>query len=101
MGRVFELIHGIVGDVLKLGEDNARLCPLTVFAEGDFADNCMEGMVVHIGSELHLIQSFCTLDSLRQHLARRIAERWAGPSHRVKPLALGDLFILLQQVERA
>jgi hypothetical protein len=64
MCGVLELIHRIAGDVLELGKDNTRFGPLTVFAERDVANNGMEGVIVHVGGELHLIQSFCTLDSL-------------------------------------
>ena len=74
--------------MLELGEEDPRLRPLAVLAEGDIADHGLEGVAVHVGGDLDLIEALGVFDRLGQHLSRGIAERREGPADRIDALGL-------------
>src|SRR5437016_5801405 len=72
---VAELLEIAGRDMLELREQCARMRPVAILAISKVADQRHERMMVHVISEPGSIEALGALDSLRQYLPGRIAER--------------------------
>src|SRR5260370_41798730 len=92
----------VVGyDVLKWGEDLARLRPFAVLAERDVPDDSLERVAVDVGGELVIIGALGRFHRLGEHLAGRIAERHEAVAQRVDALARGLGLVATEQIDDA
>jgi hypothetical protein len=97
--EITELLEIIVGDTLELGPDDARFAPLAIVAKGNFADDRIEDVAMHVFGELALVEAAGRLHGLGENLAAgiakgriRVAERIASSIFligRVANLAVG------------
>jgi hypothetical protein len=86
------------GNILRLGEQSARLRPRAVLGVSDVADHGMERVDVYVIGKFLVIETMDAGDSLSQHLSRRVTERDVSVADRVNLFALGPCLVSLEDI---
>src|SRR5215475_4195713 len=97
-GAGTELLEIVRGDVLKLREELPRFSPLTVHAECNVPDDCLERVGVDVGGELVIIGVLGCFHRMSEHLPRRIAERHEAVAERIDALAGRFGLVAVEQI---
>src|SRR5579862_824369 len=98
---ITELFEIVRLRILNLCPNHARLQPFAVRAERKVARHGLEASLVHVRSELVVIEALCLSYRLRQHLASRIGERAPSKAQRINVGGRGPLSIACKKIRRA
>ena len=95
---VAEVVYAGAGDTLKLNGQDAGLRPFALFAEGDVADDCLEGVGADVIGVLVLVEALGPLNGFPNYLLIGVRPGCEVIAERIDPLAGRLLLIAFEKL---